>query len=136
MTGDHALDWIGPAVSGVLVYDLSASVHTYSFHASTRREALEARATKTLEGYYTRSGGHILYHAVVRGVADNQNDQVLDATSRLDGGLTDAAESMAKAMDKRTRSFPTSKTGALRAWGESQLATDAVDAAERPGTRD
>lgn len=89
-----------------------------------RREGISDRATKVLQGYYTRSGDRILYHAVVQNVDTSENDRVLDGASRLTEGLTGVAESMAKTMDKRTRSFPTDKSAALQAWGESQLASD------------
>jgi tetratricopeptide (TPR) repeat protein len=127
LTGDRSLDWIGPAISGALAYDLSASIRTYPFRAGARNDALAGRATKILQGYYTRSGDRVVYHAVIQNVASVQDEQALDATSSLNQGLAEAAGAMAKAMDKRVRSFPTNNAGALKAWGEAQLASAPAD---------
>lgn len=110
-------------MSGVLAYQLGASVQTYPMRVATIHDAIGANATRILEGYFTRSGAGLAYQAVVEDAALHRDKNELNARSALTSGITDAARAMARALDKRQRPFPTQNAAALRLWAEAQLET-------------
>ncbi len=85
------------------------------------RDAIGANATRILEGYYTRSGTGLAYHAVLEDAASHRDKSELNARSALSSGITDAARAMARALDKRQRPFPTQNAAALRLWADAQI---------------
>src|SRR3974390_367276 len=125
LTADPALDWIGPALSSMLAEQVSSSVHVYPYRADALRDARLTGAARVVQGYYPESAGKLRFHAVVEDLRSVRNVAALDAQSDLGGGnLTAASESMAHAIDARTRPFGTQNGAAIRAWGEAMVAQD------------
>jgi tetratricopeptide (TPR) repeat protein len=112
-------------MASMVTEQASASVHLYPYLSDTLGDARLTGAARVIEGYYTQTSSKLRIHAVIEDLASRRNVATLDAESDLGGGnLAAASESMAYALDSRTRKFGTQNGAAIRAWGEALTAED------------
>lgn len=98
---------------------VSASWRVYPYRTTDMRNARLTGAASVVQGYYTRNGDHLDVHAVVSNLDDLRNTAAVAAQAGLRGSLNGASESIARAIDTRTRPFGTQNGEATKAWGEA-----------------
>lgn len=123
LTADPSLNWAGTALARVLAEELSASTRILPFTSDSAAAARLSNAARAIQGYYTADRGRVVFHAVVRNLASSRNEKWLESSPGGDPVLGAASE-FAKQIDTRTRPFGTQNGAALKAWGESLVATD------------
>ncbi len=116
------MDWVGPALAGMLAEQVSASLTLYPYRVSDFRNARLTGAARVVQGYYAVVGDRLDIHAVVEDLGSRRNVQEVAAKASPRGDLSAASASIAHAIDSRTRPFGTQNADAIRAWGESQVA--------------
>jgi Tfp pilus assembly protein PilF len=122
LSADASLDWVGPAVAGMLAEQVSASTNKYPYRVNNLREARLTGATQVVQGYYAVSNNRLEIHGVVEDLRSRRNLQEAISNARPGGDLSSAAAAMAHAIESRTRPFGTQNAVAIRAWGQSQVA--------------
>lgn len=139
LSADPSLDWVGAALSGMLADELSGSLRMHPYRATDLPDARRRGATRVLEGYYSGVDGELMIHVVLEDLRANRTGKALEARSGVNSGIAQASQSIAHAIDDRSRPFGTSNTAAIRAWGEAQLASDSphrIEALQRAITAD
>ncbi len=125
LTGDASLDWAGAAFPAVIIEQASGSTHRFPYPASDLRAARLSGALHALEGYVTRRGARLVYHAVLENLATGRMDGVFDAESALHAGVAEAADSVARALEPAARPFGTRNAAAIEFWGRAIVSVDA-----------
>jgi tetratricopeptide (TPR) repeat protein len=124
LTGDPAWNWIAPAAQLILRTETSASLHVQPFRAVTINEAVQAGATRFVQGYATLDGGRLRLHSVEQDAGSHKNVADFDSAGDPAAGVLPLADSIAKRVGDRTRPFGTQNAASIRAWGEALVATD------------
>lgn len=125
LSSDATLDWVGPALAGMLVEQASASLHVFAYRTEDFRDARLSGAVRVVQGYYSRLPGRLNIRAVIEDLRSRRNVESIGDFVPA-GNLNAAADRIARAIDPRTRPFGTQNGAAIRAWGESLAAPDAA----------
>jgi tetratricopeptide (TPR) repeat protein len=125
LTGDPSLDWEGPALAGIIAYEVSASNHIYPFRVDDLREARQGEASRYLEGYYEKIGDGVVFHLSIENASTHKFVSRMEMDTGADAALLNAADNVADSLDRRKRKFSTQKPTAIHDWGEALVNPDA-----------
>jgi len=102
----------------------SASLHIFPLRVSSINEAVQAGATRYLQGYATIDAGRLCLHLVEQDSASHKNVSDFDVSGDPAAGVLPLAGAVASRVGDRTRRFGTQVAAAIQAWGEALAAVD------------
>ena len=121
---DPQMDWAGPAMSAVLVYDLAGAPNVSAQSVGAAGASESTRPSRMLQGYFVARNGQVELRATL---IDPRKTATV-ASYALDGPLAAGplplANQLAKRISATARSFSTSNAGAFRDYGVALTGTD------------
>ncbi|MGH9674254.1 MAG: tetratricopeptide repeat protein, partial [Bryobacteraceae bacterium] len=130
LSGDSSADWIGPAAANLAATAATGGGRMHPFAAATRADALRARATRIVAGYYVVRQGVVSLRAVDE-VVSTATNRPLEAETPLTTGILPLVETLARGIGANVRALPAVNTEAVRLYGLALLAVDPGARAER-----
>jgi hypothetical protein len=116
-------EWMKTAAPLVFAQDLMTSARLVPLIADTESAAYQVHASKTLEATVEEQNGRIRVQAVIRGLATQRNERVLE-TERSGEDLISALNAISKSIDPRAVEYSTKNDGALQALAAAVQARD------------
>ncbi len=124
LTGDPRLDWVGPVLAEAVVEQLTGSATVQPNTFARLSDAVMARGTVALRGYYILASGRLRLVASRERLPDGK----VAATDTLEGAVPDGvpalADALARRLDSGVRPPETRSVEALRALAEAKASAD------------
>lgn len=124
LTGDPALDWVGPVLAEAVVEQLTGSAAIQPSTFTRLSDAAMARGSLALRGYYILASGRLRLVAARERLSDGK----VTATDTLEDAVPDGvpaiAEALAHRLDSGVRAPDTRSVEALRALVEGKASAD------------
>ena len=114
-TGEKDQGWISQAAPSIVAAEL-ATTPSRGVYAPEMRDAVAARATHAVHGYYDKRGGRLHFEISLEDLSTHRST-VLTA----DGDLPVAATRLALAIDATASPFGTTSPDAVAAWGKGEF---------------
>ncbi len=124
LSGDARLDWIGPALSESLMFQLTGT-QINPAAASTLRGAISSGKSEIVQGYFSGSGARLHVRAVIENNVTHRTEKEASADG---GNVIELADSIAHQIEPAARGPATHSLAALQAFSEAIVKSDAARA--------